>query len=64
MQKVEAQEKEEQKGIGALTAKNLMALSGKGASKVNLQPINEEGPDGKAVSEQIYVDPEDPKKKK
>lgn len=30
----------------------------------DLQPINEEGLDGKAINNQIYVDPEDPKKKK
>lgn len=53
--------------ISSLTAKNLMALGAKGASKkqaANLQPIVEEGPDGKPVSEQLYIDPEDPKKKK
>ena len=45
-------EKEEQKGVATLNAKNLMALgSKKGLSKADLQPINEEGPDGKAMSE-------------
>ena len=42
-----------------------MSLGAKGPTKASdLQPINEEGPDGKAVSDQIYLDPEDPKKKK
>lgn len=59
-------EEELQTPISSLTAKNLMALGAKGPtkSKADLQPIVEEGADGKAVSEQIYVDPEDPKKKK
>lgn len=34
------------------------------AKREDLQPINEEGPDGKPVSDQIYLDPDDPKKKK
>lgn len=58
-------EAEKQKPIGALTAKNLMALGTKGPTKAaDLQPINEEGPDGKSITGSIYVDPEDPKKKK
>ena len=49
----------------SLTAKNLMALGTKGPLKASeLQGIVEEGADGKTVSEQIYIDPEDPKKKK
>ena len=58
-------EAEEKKGIASLTAKNLMALGANGPkSRADLMPIVEEGPDGKPVSEQIYVDPDDPKKKK
>ena len=42
-----------------------MNLGVKGPSKAtDLQPINEEGPDGKPISDQIYMDPDDPKKKK
>ena len=42
-----------------------MALGTRGPRKgADLQPIVEEGVDGKAISDQIYVDPEDPKKKK
>lgn len=42
-----------------------MKLGAKGPLKgADLQPIVEEGPDGKAVGNAIYVDPEDPKKKK
>ena len=42
-----------------------MALGTRGPRKgADLQPIVEEGVDGKAVSEQIYIDPDDPKKKK
>ena len=42
-----------------------MSLGVKGPTKAaDLQPIHEEGPDGKPVSDQIYMDPEDPKKKK
>jgi len=49
----------------SLTAKNLMALGSKGPLKASeLQGIIEEGTDGRAVSEKIYIDPEDPKKKK
>ena len=56
---------EETKPIASLTAKNLMALGTRGPRKAaDLQGIVEEGADGKAVSDQIYIDPEDPKKKK
>ena len=56
---------EQQKPIQSLTAKNLMNLGVKGPTKAaDLQPIHEEGPDGKPVSDQIYMDPDDPKKKR
>lgn len=56
---------EQQKPISSLNAKNLMALGVKGSTKAaDLQGIIEEGADGRPDSEQIYIDPEDPKKKK
>lgn len=42
-----------------------MALGAKGPTKAaDLQGIVEEGADGRLQSDSIYVDPEDPKKKK
>ncbi len=42
-----------------------MSLGAKGPTRAaDLQPIVEEGANGKAVSDQIYVDPNDPKKKR
>ena len=42
-----------------------MALGTKGPTKAaDLQGIVEEGPDGRQIGNAIYIDPEDPKKKK
>ena len=43
----------------------MMQLGAKGpAVRADLQAIIEEGPNGKAVSDKIFADPEDPKKQK